>query len=89
MEQKFNWIIGSCDSSSEGIVFERVYGTFEQAKAYMLELMEQDARYHDSEDFDFTTDYADGEGWYGVNCYYDSHIDFSLVKESNCLVKTL
>ena len=95
MNNKYNWVIGICDSGTEGISFRRVYATEEDAKAYLFKLIEEDRKAHEEDGYDeldFGTETLeeiqnDGPGrWYGYNCYLYSHVDFSLENEENIYV---
>lgn len=79
---KHNWIIGICDSEGEGVTFKGVLGTRDEAVSYLRQLMKEDQEIHDEDEFEDSYDYDLGkDSWYGVNLYYDSHVDFTLIRE--------
>jgi hypothetical protein len=84
-----NWVIGISGSEMDNVFVERVYGTEEQVKKYLLELVKKD-RKADKETWDFGTTSIDGENgidkrydgsFYAYGCYWNHHNDYTATPE--------
>lgn len=86
MDKRKNWLIGICFSDGEGIYLNRVSGTKEQVKKYLMEKYNEH-KDDDSDKFDFGTEAEDNieEGedgsLYLYASYEDFHIDYNAVPE--------
>jgi len=80
------WIFGRCSSDGESISFERVFGTEDQIRTYILAKINEDKK--DNIDiYDYGTEFVedvekrnDGS-LYAYSVYCDHHIDYSAVLE--------
>lgn len=80
-----DWIIGVHSSGADGINMYRFYGTVEETKAKLLELVNED-KGNDSENWEHGTEtVADVQKFchyqlYGYGQYADYHVDYTAVK---------
>lgn len=80
----YNWIIGVCCTESDGVFIYRIYGSREQVKEKLLELVKQDQE-SNLESWDYGTETVEDIEERGLNelyaygCYADYHIDYSAV----------
>lgn len=87
-----DWIVGICDTGADGIAFVRLFGTEEEAKQKLFEMIMEEREENEKSEwsfsvFDFGTDSVEElqeddksvGGWYGFNCYDDRHTDFTMI----------
>lgn len=89
----YDWIIGICDTSDDGIIFKAFRGTEELAKMFLYSLIEEERKEKldgiDLEDWESYLEFgctesvdeieSDSNGYfYGYNGYSDHHTDFSM-----------
>lgn len=79
----YDWIIGICNSANDGVKLLRFYGTKDDVKEKLLQLVLED-RENDSENWDFGCETLEhiqdehyGYEFYGYGCYHDYHIDYT------------
>ena len=83
---KEQWIIGICNTNGDGVDLIGFYGTEEETKAKLVDLVQSDAREND-DGYEYGTESVDevavryqNTELYAYGCYYDYHIDYSAKK---------
>ena len=81
--KKHNWIIGICNSASDGVRFFKFRGSKEEVKEQILSLVNQD-RDRDRETWEYGCENVkdisveeNGYEMYGYGNYVDYHIDYT------------
>lgn len=95
--KKQDYIVAICNTEADGVVIERVNGTEEEVKAYLLSLVMEDRKEDEAaweDDFTNTIDIADidktnaGE-LNAYNTFAHYHIDYTARPVSTMTVKNL
>lgn len=82
---KYDWIIGICNTESDGVKIYRFCGSMDEVKEKILSLVNED-RNNDEEKWDYGCESTDdiiaednGQGYvlYGYGCYTDYHIEYT------------
>lgn len=77
-----DWMIGVCSSEVDGVYLYRFYGTREEVKIKLSEMVLADKK-ADEPNWEYGTEFpADVEGFgtnemYAYGCYSDYHIDYT------------
>lgn len=85
----YDWIIGICDTSEDGVIFKAFRGTEEMAKMFLYSLIKEERSEKLEEYGEDYLEYGctecvddikvDSYGYfYGYNAYEDAHTDFSM-----------
>ena len=82
---RYDWIIGLCNTSADGVKIYRFRGSIEETKEKLLFLIKED-RDNDEEAWEYGSEETEdiraednGFGYelYGYGCYSDYHIDYT------------
>lgn len=85
---RYDWIIGICNTSADGVKLFRFRGTISEVKEKLLSLIKEDQA-KDKEIWDYGCENTDdiraednGLGYelYGYGCYADYHIDYTAIE---------
>lgn len=78
---KEQWIIGVCNTDSDGVDLIGFFGTIEEIKVKLVEMVQLDSL---EDEMDYGTESVeevdvswDGKELYAYGCYSDYHIDYS------------
>lgn len=89
---KEQWIIGVCNTDGDGVDLIGFYGTEEEAKEKLVQMVQADRLEDDG--YDYGTESIDnvsvrwnGTELYAYGCYSDYHIDYS-AKRLNDILKS-
>ena len=83
--EKYDWIIGICNTNTDGVRIFKFHGSKEDVKKQLLSLIMED-RGNDRENWDYgceseedirATDNGSGFELYGYGNYIDYHIDYT------------
>ena len=79
---KEKWIIGICNTDCDGVDLISFFGTEEEMKAKLVEMVKDDRNEDDgyeygTESIDDVDTRRNGTELYAYGCYYDYHIDYS------------
>jgi hypothetical protein len=79
---KHQWIVGVCNTDSDGVDLIGFYGTEDEMKAKLVEMVQEFRLEDDSYEYGTeTVDEVDvrwnGTELYAYGCYSDYHIDYS------------
>jgi hypothetical protein len=79
---KEQWIIGVCNTDCDGVDLIGFYGTEDEVKAKLVEMvqsdrLEDDGYEYGTESVGEVDDRYYGAELYAYGCYYDYHIDYS------------
>jgi hypothetical protein len=99
MEEKI-WVISACHTSGEGVWQQRVSGTEDEVKAYLVKLAEEDREIEEglwdygceSVDDVYREEYMGNRKYYTLNAcsvYRDHHIEYTAVPEEALEVMSL
>ncbi len=87
---KEQWIIGICNTDSDGVDLVGFYGTEDEVKAELFGMVQSDREEDDG--YEYGTESVDevevrwnGTELYAYGCYYDYHIDYSAKRLSDIL----
>lgn len=83
---KYDWIIATCNSEEDGIEFYKFYGSINEAKKKLVEFVKFD-RNEDKESWDYGTTrikdvdvYSNENELHAYGCYSYYHIDYMAKK---------
>ena len=86
---RYDWIIADCNSDQDGINFYRFYGSVEEVKKKLVEMVMFDMN-EDKESWDFGTEntedvtvFPNEDELYAYGCYSYYHIDYTARKFMN------
>lgn len=79
---KYKWVIGICDTEGDGVDLVGFYGTEDEMKAKLVEMVQNDREYSDSyvggtESVDEVAVRYSGTELYACGSYSCYHIDYS------------
>lgn len=86
MVEKNTWIIGKCGTEWDGVDLERVYGTKEQIKKYLVDCVLRDKSVFE-DDYDYGIESVNrveersNGNLYAYGVYHNTHIDYEAMIE--------
>lgn len=84
--EKYTWLVGTCGTESDGVDLERVYGTKEQVKRYLVSCVLED-KDGSCDNWEYGTETVDqveerhNGNLYAYGAYSGSHIDYEATRE--------
>ena len=82
---KEQWIIGICNTDCDGVGLIGFYGTEDEVKTQLVDMVQSDRIEDNSYEYgtecenDVSVRYG-GTELYAYGCYYDYHIDYSVMR---------
>ena len=89
---KEQWIVGICNTNGDGVDLIGFYGTEDEMKAALVEMIQSGRTDDEEDDYEYGTESVEGVDvrhggteLYAYSCHYDYHIDYSAMRLSDIL----
>ena len=85
-QKKELWLVGRSGTTTDGVFFDKVYGTKKQVKKYLFDQVMEERESDPFNHWDFGTESVDEveerpDGTlYAFGCYSDTHTDYSAIR---------